>query len=183
MGRAFHFVEDYWIFYYLVFLATTGVLFWQHWGALRWGDESSTHLMASIFESALGVSIVVAMVVEVTGHMVLLIPRRVRKLREQGREEGRQQGREEGREEGREAGLEQGLQAGLEQGIQTGREQGLQAGRELGLQAGRELGLQAGRDEERQEWLAWYDRQQAAFRDGKPFDEPPPAGPIARNGR
>ncbi len=38
-----------------------------------------------------------------------------------------------------------------------------------------------------QQWQAWYERQQAAFRDGRPFDEPPPAGPGAgphrRNGR
>ena len=38
-----------------------------------------------------------------------------------------------------------------------------------------------------QQWQAWYERQQAAFREGRPFDEPPPAGPIAgpqsRNGR
>ena len=38
-----------------------------------------------------------------------------------------------------------------------------------------------------QQWQAWYERQQAAFREGRPFDEPPPAGPGAgphsRNGR
>ena len=28
-----------------------------------------------------------------------------------------------------------------------------------------------------QQWQAWYERQQAAFREGRPFDEPPPAGP------
>ena len=38
-----------------------------------------------------------------------------------------------------------------------------------------------------QQWQAWYERQQAAFREGRPFDEPPPAvsgaGPHSRNGR
>ena len=38
-----------------------------------------------------------------------------------------------------------------------------------------------------QQWQAWYERQQAAFREGRPFDEPPPAGSGAghqsRNGR
>ncbi len=38
-----------------------------------------------------------------------------------------------------------------------------------------------------QQWQSWYERQQAAFREGRPFDEPPPAGPGAgphsRNGR
>ena len=37
-----------------------------------------------------------------------------------------------------------------------------------------EAGMEAGRDEERQYWQAWYERQQAALRDGRPFDEPPP---------
>ena len=38
-----------------------------------------------------------------------------------------------------------------------------------------------------QQWQAWYERQQAAFSAGRPFDEPPPAGPgvghQSRNGR
>ena len=49
MGRAFRFVEDYWIFYYIVFLAATGFQFWQYWDAFRWGEESNAHLMAAIF--------------------------------------------------------------------------------------------------------------------------------------
>ena len=32
-------------------------------------------------------------------------------------------------------------------------------------------------------WQAWYERQQAAQREGLPFDEPPPAGPEGRNGK
>ena len=36
------------------------------------------------------------------------------------------------------------------------------------------VGMKAGRDEERQAWQAWYERQQAALRAGRPFDEPPP---------
>ena len=38
-----------------------------------------------------------------------------------------------------------------------------------------------GRVEERAEWMAWYERMEAARRDGKPFDEPPPF--IEANGR
>ncbi len=38
-----------------------------------------------------------------------------------------------------------------------------------------------GRAEERAEWMAWYERLEAARRDGKPFDEPPPF--IDANGR
>ena len=38
-----------------------------------------------------------------------------------------------------------------------------------------------GRVEERAEWMAWYERLEAARRDGTPFDEPPPF--IEGNGR
>ena len=38
----------------------------------------------------------------------------------------------------------------------------------------REAGIKMGREEERQEWRAWYERQQAALREGRPFTEPPP---------
>ena len=31
-----------------------------------------------------------------------------------------------------------------------------------------------GRKAERKAWLAWCERQQAAFRNSQPFDEPPP---------
>ena len=40
---------------------------------------------------------------------------------------------------------------------------------------GVEKGEEKGRGEERQEWLAWYERMQAAQREDRPFDEPPPA--------
>ena len=42
---------------------------------------------------------------------------------------------------------------------------------------------QKGREEERREWLAWYERQQAAFRDGLPFTEPPPDGHQSKPGK
>ena len=35
-------------------------------------------------------------------------------------------------------------------------------------------GLSKGRKETNQKWQAWYERQQAAQREGLPFDEPPP---------
>ena len=44
------------------------------------------------------------------------------------------------------------------------------------VEQAREEGLEKVR-EERRLWEAWYERQQAAFREGKPFDEPPPSSP------
>ena len=52
---------------------------------------------------------------------------------------------------------------------------------------GKVEGLEEGQDTERQIWQAWYERQQAAFKEGRPFDEPPPSGPASdtnsRNGQ
>lgn len=44
-------------------------------------------LLASIFGVAFGVSVTIAITVEVVGEMVLLIPRRIKELRAQGRKE------------------------------------------------------------------------------------------------
>ena len=39
-----------------------------------------------------------------------------------------------------------------------------------------------GASQEYREWRAWYERMQAAQREGRPFDEPPPSPPESRNG-
>ena len=69
----------------------------------------------------------------------------------------------------------------LETGIKIGRKQGREEGLVEGLEQGREQGLEQGREEAREQareqgraTRAWYERQQAAFRAGLPFDEPPP---------
>ena len=67
-------------------------------------------------------------------------------------------------------GRKQGLEEGRAEGRGLGRAEGLAEGRGLG----REEGLAEGREERQQAMNAWYERQQAAFRAGLPFDEPPP---------
>ena len=52
-------------------------------------------------------------------------------------------------------------------------------GRREGLKEAREQRLQ----EIHQLWMAWYERQQAALRDGQPFTEPPPAVLPSKNGK
>ena len=37
--------------------------------------------------------------------------------------------------------------------------------------------IKEAREEERQQWLAWYERLQDAQREGRPFDELPPTAP------
>ena len=40
-----------------------------------------------------------------------------------------------------------------------------------------------GKKEVHREWKSWYERQQAAQREGRPFNEPPPAGPEDGKGK
>ena len=63
-------------------------------------------------------------------------------------------------------------------GLSKGRSEGLSKGRSEGLSKG----LSKGRQDQHQQWLAWYERQQTAQREGRPFTEPPPAGPQGENG-
>ena len=64
-----------------------------------------------------------------------------------------------------------------------GRQEGLQAGRQEGREEGLEEGEQKGREEERQQWLAWNQRREAALREGRDFTEPPPDGSQNGNGK
>ena len=132
-------VEKYWIIYYIVFIGSFAFLLWRHWSALRWDNETYVYLMAAIFGLAAGTALMSAVFVEVIGYMVLLIPARIKQLKEEGRKEGREEGREEGRKEGQES--------------------------------------------ERQQWLAWNERRLVAEREGRSFDEPPPADPASKNGK
>lgn len=89
--------ERYWVVYYLVYVA--GIAF----GALRYHplqEQGKDELFAlvAIFALAAGLALLVAIILEVLGRMVLLIPSEIKRLREQGRKEGRQEGRQEERQ-------------------------------------------------------------------------------------
>ena len=71
-----------------------------------------------------------------------------------------------------------GLSKGRSEGLSKGRSEGISEGRSKGLSEG----LSKGRRDQHQQWLAWYERHQAAHREGRPFTEPPPAGPQGENG-
>jgi hypothetical protein len=46
-----------------------------------------------------------------------------------------------------------------------------------------EEGEQKGREEERQQWLAWNQRREAALREVRDFTEPPPSNPAKEDGK
>ena len=99
--------ERYWIIYYLVYLGLAGAGLWYYWPRLLWYwrqpvmQNDSVYLLAAIFGTAAGIALGVAILLEVGGRMVLLIPAAVKKIKAEGHKEGHKEGREEGRKEGR----------------------------------------------------------------------------------
>ena len=86
----------YWVCYYGVFLAVLALLLARYWYALDWQDESWLPLLAAIFGVSAGTALTITIFAEGVGFMVLLIPDRVRKLRDEGRAEGLAKGLAEG---------------------------------------------------------------------------------------
>ena len=84
-------VEKYWVAYYIVYVGSVAFLLGRHWEALRWDNESYILLLAAIFGMSAGIASVTAIIVEVTGKMVLLIPDAIRKIKQEGRQEGQQE--------------------------------------------------------------------------------------------
>ena len=62
-------------------------------------------------------------------------------------------------------GKSEGIKEGIKEGIREGIKEGIKEG------------IREGAKGERSKWQAWYERQQAAQREGLPFDEPPPGVP------
>ena len=56
-----------------------------------------------------------------------------------------------------------------------GEERGIRLGEERGIKLGEERGEERGRELERDAWLEWLERRQAAAAAGEPFTEPNPA--------
>ena len=93
--------ERYWIAYYLVYVIAAGLGLGRYRPWQQSGNDE-LYAMVAIFALAAGVALLAAILMEVIGRMVLLIPAAWNKAKEIGRKEGRVEGRKEGREEGRE---------------------------------------------------------------------------------
>ena len=70
------------------------------------------------------------------------------------------------------------IRAEMKQARDLARAEGAAEGRAEGAAEG----VAQGRAKSHAEWRAWYERMQAAQREGRPFDEPPPPPPENRNG-
>ena len=82
------FLDVYWVIYFVGYLLAIVILGGLHWDDLKQGD-SRIYVLAAIFGVAAGSASAFAIIVEVGGRMVLLIPAAVKKLKEQGRQQGR----------------------------------------------------------------------------------------------
>ena len=113
----------YWVAYYLVYALGVVYLtshFWHELPFLRTGlgqlDLHQLLVLAAIFAVAGGTALFIAINVEVTGRMVLLIPKAWNRAKDVGRAEGLTQGLTEGRAEGLAQGLTEGRAEGLTEG-------------------------------------------------------------------
>lgn len=80
--------ERYWVVYYLVYVA--GVAFGaSRYHPLREEGKDELFALVAIFALAAGLALLVAIIMEVLGRMVLLIPAEIKRLKEQGRREER----------------------------------------------------------------------------------------------
>ena len=82
-------VRDYWIIYYLVYVVSVIVLASLSWRSVT--AENYIYWMAAIAGASIGIALFVAAVSEGVGYMVLLIPRRIKQLKDEGKLEGRKE--------------------------------------------------------------------------------------------
>ena len=85
-------IEKYWVVYYIVYVVGVVVIVAMQWQKLQ-ADDDPIFRLAAIFGVSAGIASFLAIVSEVFGRMVLLIPSAVKKLRESGRKEGLEEGK------------------------------------------------------------------------------------------
>ena len=78
------------------------------------GNED-LYTMAAIFGVGAGVALTSVIITEAVGYVVLLIPRRIREIKEEGRAEAHAEGMREGRQEGRAEGRQEGRMEGRQE--------------------------------------------------------------------
>ena len=86
-------VERYCAVYYLVYVAGIGLVIWRY-RPFQLSGNDELYALVAILALAAGYALLVAIVVEVIGRMVLLIPAEIKRLKAEGRKEGRQQERQ-----------------------------------------------------------------------------------------
>ena len=126
---------NYWLGYYAVYMASLIILTARYGRLVAEGSGSEEiFVTAAIFGAATGTALTSAITAEGVGYLVLLIPRRIKQIKDEARAEGREEwlkeGIEIGREDGRAEGRAEGMRVGVEEGIKTGIAVGARSGAE-----------------------------------------------------
>ena len=87
------FLDIYWIIYFACYLIAVAVMLWLRWDDLLHGD-GRIHLLATVYGAAAGSASAFAILVEIGGRTVLLIPKAVKELIDKGRQQRDQRYRE-----------------------------------------------------------------------------------------
>ena len=80
--------RNYWLVYYVVYVAGVAAGLGCYWQYLT--DDDGIFWLAAIFGASAGSALLVAILLEVFGRMVLLIPAAWKKIKQQGIKEERQ---------------------------------------------------------------------------------------------
>ena len=80
------FLDVYWVIYFIGYLVAVAVMLWLHWNDLLYKDNPLLQL-ATIYGVAAGSASAFAIIVEGGGYIVLLIPKRVKELKDEARKE------------------------------------------------------------------------------------------------
>ena len=80
------FLDVYWVIYFIGYLVAVAVMLWLHWDDLLYKDNPLL-LLATIYGVAAGSASAFAIIVEGGGYIVLLIPKRIKELKDEGRKE------------------------------------------------------------------------------------------------
>ena len=105
---------NYWLGYYVVYVVVFVYLAVIYRDSLaKWPELESLFTAAAIFAVSTGAALLAAVIMEGVGYMVLLIPKRIKELKEAGRKVGFQEGFRASEEKRRE-GFEEGFRAGRE---------------------------------------------------------------------
>ena len=155
----------YWLGYYVVYALSMVILTARYGHLITEGTEAEQiFVVAAIFGVSTGVALTSAITAEGVGYLILLIPNRIREIKEEGRAEGRaeafaevrakSEAEEERRKEGR-------AEAQAERQTEV-----LTEGAEVWVKAGVEVGHKTGVAEERERLnslLARYERGEITY--------------------
>ena len=145
----------YWLGYYVVYALSMVILTARYGHLITDGTEAEQiFVVAAIFGVSTGVALTSAITAEGVGYLILLIPNRIREIKEEGRKEGRAEafaaGIEKGRAEER-AEAEKRKEERAEAEAQAERQtEVLTEGAEVWVKAGVEVGHKTGVAEERE---------------------------------